>query len=237
MAAPTIARSSCWHNIANASSHTPTLPTFSAGDLIVGCGSFRNGLGSVTNPGTGWTKSSEETAGSGKPLGWFQYREMQAGDGNPTITFNTSDDMSIIWVVINSGTFDTTTPIDSVSTDEGWNNGTSTSPQASSITVNTNDSLGLAHVAVRQTGSNGSPATVDTSGWVEVAASDCTPGIYYTLTVVAHDVLSTPSTGAVNFTLNASLGWAAGIIAIKPTAAAPAGGPTPNSLALTGAGI
>lgn len=104
------------------------------------------------------------------------------------------------------------TPIDIV--DATGNSGTSTAPQATAITTGSNDSLVFAFAGMDD---NDTPYSLTTGGWTtDLNTDNTTAGI-----VIGRKVQATAgTTGAVDFTTNASDGWICSQIAIKSADAA-----------------
>lgn len=154
----------------------------------------------------GFTNAYSIIGGDHGTWGWWKIAD--ADDITRGFVTFTGDNEGYVGRMYRITGFDSGTPIDIVDTTGAT--GTSNTPQAPAVETVTDDALVFATTGMDD---NDEPYTLETGGWViDLNTSVTTAGI-----VIGRKVMSTKGvTGAVDYTTNASDGWAATQVAIRP---------------------
>lgn len=211
MAAPTIQSSTDISEVA-VITFDVTLPTgTAAGDLLVAIIAKDDDVAMASSHG--FTDTFVGGIVGADHSTWCWHKIAEAADVTRTYVTFTGDREDYVGRMYRITGHNASTPIDAV--DTTGQTGTSSSPQAASIDTNTNDTLVF---AVAGMDDNDVPYSLDTAGWTEdLNTSVATAGI-----VIGRKTLATAgATGAVDFTTNASDGWAASQVAIREVSAGP----------------
>ena len=160
-------------------------------------------------PPAGWTTDFDGSGNASQACASFAFHKVADADDVAASVFNfTGDNEDYVGRLYRISGVDTTTPIDAV--DATGTVGTTATPQAVAITTQTDDALCFAFTGMDD---NDVPYTLETAGWtVDVNTDNTTTGIV----IARKSLASAGTTGAVDFTTNASDGWVASQIAIRP---------------------